>query len=447
MRIGEYYTLAKGNLKARKKRTRINEILLVIALSIFIICNVLVEGVSGFINNQIVDSYMARVINVSTSEDYDKIYNYLSDKYSDDERIQSINRSNATYGSISGFGAQRYQVDIIDKAVVPYLEGNKNISLKGNEIIIPKYIIKTTEDALSTLGKIPYQDGDELIGKTVKLNFDVWHNFSVTYPDGSLGMDSELDGSKTYEFTVVGTYDNISMYEGTPYVFVQEEMANTIKNEIQVYDDDVKNLQEKGGNIVFISKSYKYNSEIISDINKDMGNSDLVEKTEENEEYHDSMMAGNASSQAYVDENLIRFISLVQLIGNVVSIVIFGWTLYSIVSMYIEDISKRKKEYGILKAVGYSSKHLSGIMFAETLIISIKAVIISFLLGLIVIIGGNCFVEYNMNYLWQSLELSFSPLILIGTIIVGIGAPLISYWCGMKKVTEINPIEALKCND
>lgn len=135
------------------------------------------------------------------------------------------------------------------------------------------------------------------------------------------------------------------------------------------------------------------------------------------------------SNEKVIRESFLPIIALVVFIGVIIGVVVMGLTIYSAT---LEKI----KEYGVLKAIGVSDKRLFGIVFEQTLIISVLgyiAGIIFFLLTKFVTFYAVPVVNFDIGLVIYLFI--FGLIILIG--ILSSSIPII-------KISKVDPASVFR---
>ena len=114
-------------------------------------------------------------------------------------------------------------------------------------------------------------------------------------------------------------------------------------------------------------------------------------------------------SQGWVDVICV----IVFFIGIGLSIISFIYSIISISLNMFNSIQKRQNEIGILKAIGYTNKHIKRLILCESLIISFISLVVSILISKIILIILNIFVCNNLSIYMQNLKFDISIQIIV----------------------------------
>ncbi len=412
MEIKECYQFAKVNMKARKKKTRINVALLSVSLLIVLLVNIGIGGLTDYINSSAVQGPAFRTITVSPYSD--KRYDLVKKTFSDDERVEAIDvriqigimetRFSGFEDIMGSLNNAVFGVEYNNIVMKQYFSTDKE--LKDDEIVIPKYIFDADYSIDGPLN-VSYIESDKFIGQ----------NIDFTYKN------------QTYSFKIVGVYDNVLSDNGESKMYVSKSFAQKL---IEGESKDILSTR-----IQILTHSYFETKNIISE---------FYELTD-SKKYTDSSEIENlpaAYTSAGIEDEFITYMEFIKFIGNITGIILMIWSSISIVATYLKDIKNRTVEFGVLKSVGYSNSHLSKILLIETLILSASSIIITLLIGETVIVFSNIFIKYNFNLVWQPMHFELNIGILLIVVIMGLLAPIVAYIVGINKIKHIKPIEALK---
>jgi len=129
-----------------------------------------------------------------------------------------------------------------------------------------------------------------------------------------------------------------------------------------------------------------------------------------------------------------------------INFIILLTTTIAILSTFLATIQERKKEIGLLRAIGATKFHIKKIILTEALIIGFLASTIGSFSGLVMSKVINQYGMQQLEKLAFSSETIFqiSPQIILTSIIFGTMLTLISVYLPARKASNLSPIEALK---
>lgn len=428
----KYIRMARVNLKSRKRKTGFQVAFMTVGLLVMILVNL---GV-GFIYNMNDVMYqvsqkglMIHVSRVLDEGKEDYLYNMLLEKQEQDERISYVERRMDEVGMhIQSLGEDEVSW-IYDEAIVnltnmrnyveDYMTGEMELS--DNEIILPKYIFRTDSDAMDVYGELEYIDCEPYIGRKVKIEVDTTV-YTVT--------SSMKRGKQSYEFKIAGVYDNVKQCTSGNEAYITGGMLEKIKGESEEFAQGVDRsvFGTPAEQVVIIVKDHKYVDEMVEELKE--------------------MNIGIVKPQL-IDENneVDKLLQFIMISGDAIGLLIIMWASISMVLSYLKDIRNRTSEYGLLKAVGYKERDLSRILGMETIIIGSRAILISVVLGEILVLVLNQLIQEKGNILWKYLRAGYTWWQLLLVVAVGLLAPSAAYFFGIRKIREINPINALKSGE
>ncbi|MBT7736920.1 ABC transporter permease [Candidatus Peregrinibacteria bacterium] len=339
-----------------------------------------------------------------------------SDKINEIEKISGVkevypeiqfNNFASLEASIFGFG---FETDAMLFGV-PYNFINADIQTSTNwsksdpyPTIIPKKLLDLYNIALAAPQGLPLLSEDGLIGKEIIL----YPNYSTFFP----GMNVR---NEEIRLEVVGFSDKANLLGVTlPYEFIEE--LN------QTYSDNKESqIVELYVEVEDASMTQKISEEI-----EDLGFSTL---------YLQKNLQDVEAKLSYLSTSL-GFISFIVLLA----------TGLAIISSFLSTIAERKKEIGLLRAIGATKSHIKRLIIGEALIIGLIASIVGSFTGLLISKMINRYAIQTLEQITFSTETLFyiTPTVLIKSIIFGTILTLISVYLPAHKAANLSPIEALK---
>ena len=128
---------------------------------------------------------------------------------------------------------------------------------------------------------------------------------------------------------------------------------------------------------------------------------------------------------------LIAFVA----ISLIVSSIMIG------VITYI-SVLERRKEIGILRAIGASKKNISQVFNAETFIIGLCAGVLGILISLLLLIPGNALIHFLAGTNEVSAVLPAVPAVIL--IVLSVVLTLLGGLIPSKKAAKSDPVTALR---
>ena len=170
---------------------------------------------------------------------------------------------------------------------------------------------------------------------------------------------------------------------------LSELMMSLMTTEVSSYDGNLKNLGyadlDKPGGISIYPKNFESKQKVIDVLD---GYNANMEKVDEDKvisytDYVGTLMSSVTDIINVISYVLIAFVA----ISLVVSSIMIG------VITYI-SVLERKKEIGILRAIGASKKNISQVFNAETFIIGLLAGLLGIIITLLLLIPGNMLIHH-----------------------------------------------------
>ena len=218
---------------------------------------------------------------------------------------------------------------------------------------------------------------------------------------------------------------------------LSELMMSLMTTEVSSYDGNLKNLGyadlDKPGGISIYPKNFESKQKVIDVLD---GYNANMEKVDEDKvisytDYVGTLMSSVTDIINVISYVLIAFVA----ISLVVSSIMIG------VITYI-SVLERKKEIGILRAIGASKKNISQVFNAETFIIGLLAGLLGIIITLLLLIPGNMLIHHLAGNVEVSAALPLAGgvvLIVLSVILTLIGGLIPS-----KKAAQEDPVTALR---
>ena len=273
--------------------------------------------------------------------------------------------------------------------------------LLDDQMIIPKFLILDTINDISNTAV----SGEQFVGQ----------NVTVSYA----GM--------TKTFKIVGTYDSSKIMQN--YCYISEdnvtEMAKALEKENYIYCQVLLKDQEQ---------VEKYQKEIGSLIwERYAGNFGAFEPSVQR--------TANIKDK----ETAVSFFNFVLSMASVLAVVALLWTGLGILLSQLKQLNLRKSEFGLLKAIGYQNRQLSGMLRIEALMFSARILLIAGVLTVVTVLVYTGWVLFFVSGLYHSIFLpKFTLILLLPILVAAMGIPLAAYEFSARKMKKIVPIEALR---
>jgi ABC-type antimicrobial peptide transport system permease subunit len=391
--------LALKNITNRKFRTAINIFVISIAVGIFVMTYSLSENINKIAHQEILDKSIQNEIDVTAYNKED----FLT--YNDILTIKQLKNVNYVTPKESIFvGIMTDMDDINNNVIAATLEGI-------NFNAINSYICAGNIDDSEHCCVVPQM----FVGKDI-----------VYYGESLLGTEIEfeytLEKGKVVKFTrtVGAIYDatNLDLAENTILLDsddLEKALASVYKISTQQYIQQNQYLE---------IKVYVADENIVDETRDEIKN-----------------LGYNAIDINDKQNNVIGIVKYILWIGSGISIIIKILACSSIASMMLNSVNSRRKEIGILKAIGMENIHIRKIFFDEILIICILSMLIGVggaQIGLM-LMSNRAADIFNMVF---SKNLSMKGLLIGG--VMGIIVPLIFAAIPIFKAGKIEPAKTMK---
>lgn len=417
-------------MKRKRKTDMRNGITLTISLILVFSINNLMLSVTDFIHDMTCNFINARTIEVNiprTEAAREILFSFLRDRGS----VESVTLSANYLYKPDGIGERLAEdVEGLEKAGVgiysykeesikPYLITKDCKSPEGYEVIIPKYILDGDMDSAAADEK--YIDGEEYLGQTI---------------DGDLYRNSSWS---RVSFTVIGVYDNVAVGYGKKFLISPDTMA-----ELEGQGYEGLDLESMTASQTMCWYSYEVTV-------KDAGQLGALEAglNEIREQFVLPAADGSEVVEFYyyrrvtMNPVFVLICGAILFGGNFIACLLLINTVINMVYTTEHDIRERRKEFGLLKALGYQDEEVKKILLKEKAKLSVIALAVTLALGCVLLIISNIIAHGNLNIYYRSLSFTIHPVIAVFTFGGAIIAPAAGLLVGARQLERLNPIEAL----
>ena len=219
---------------------------------------------------------------------------------------------------------------------------------------------------------------------------------------------------------------------------LEDLMSSLMSKEISTYEQNMKNLgyadKSEPFEIELYPKSFESKDKLgglIKDYNKKMKASGQKNKTIAYTDIVGTLMSSVTEIVNALSYILIAFVG----ISLVVSSIMIG------VITYI-SVLERKKEIGVLRAIGASKRNVSNVFNAETFIVGALAGVIGIIITHILLIPMNMIIKYLGDGIEMTAYLPFSSALIL--IAISIVLTLLGGLIPAKKAAHQDPVIALR---
>lgn len=402
----------------KKMSAQKNTAVLVVSLFLLLMVNNCIGGLNDFVKSCMLNYLENRTLMVGYSEgqfDYDKVRSFIGAQ----EEVQAYFESgqhDVTVEDIylDGESAGNYiRVEVYSAEVMGSYMTDNISQLADNEVIVGKYTNFGATGIVDIHTDTKMIDMESYIGKMITCK---------------IVKDNPRE-EKEYSFRIAGVFDNIKA--GKPGVFyvnekMHHDMLDVCDFHISITDDNGVEVDRQ--RMIYFQVTTK--------------NKDTIEilRSKIKQEFYGIITLHPINYPDIV----VYFLTGMILVGN---FIIFFFLINSISSViYVTEdmIYKRRREFGILKAIGYRDKDLRNLLLKESLRSSGKAIVVSALAGFAAFGIFRLYVRKGMNLYFTALSFSIKPHTFLLYFLTAFGVPLIGFWYGYRHLKNLSVIDTLR---
>lgn len=168
------------------------------------------------------------------------------------------------------------------------------------------------------------------------------------------------------------------------------------------------------------------------------GSNDTVISDNIEKKYPDDLSTITAEEQAEMINSAIDILNIASLAISALAIVIGG---IGIINTMIMTVYERTKEIGVLKAVGWKSKRILGMILGETLVLTLVSGVVGTIFGIVISELGMILIGSSGP---QSLTLAYNPSTFLMAFGVAILVGVIGGIYPAYRASKLAPTEALR---
>lgn len=359
-------------------------------------------GMAGYVDSRTVDVY----VEDGQDESAVKLFQFLEENtelYSWEEKEKAFFTILLENGStFEGVHTESYNY----KAVKPFLLTDGCEELSENEAVIAKYLLQSGADISTADTDEEILDGEEFLGQT---------------------LTCSVRGA-TCEVKIVGVFDNVTAGMGAGLLMDAAELK-TVKSGTQqsvVYDEDGNAWTvNTGGQTVY--------SVVLSEYGL---LTSFMEKMDE--------LGLTAISMSEMDPAMTKMMQGIALLANFILLALVYDTILNMIYSSEHDIRVRRKEFGLLKAMGYRDGKIALLLLWEKTadILIVLAVAFAFNTGMIFLL--EWLKEKYLNIFFSALTFVPGAGTVALTVAIGTLAPFAGFLAGSIALRKLEAIGALK---
>ena len=168
------------------------------------------------------------------------------------------------------------------------------------------------------------------------------------------------------------------------------------------------------------------------------------------DDYNSRMEAGGEEEKVITYTDMVgTLMSSVTTIIDIISYVLIAFVAISLIVSSIMigvityiSVLERRKEIGILRAIGASKRNISQVFNAETFIIGLCAGVLGILISLLLLIPGNALIHFLAGTNEVSAVLPAVPAVIL--IVLSVVLTLLGGLIPSKKAAKSDPVTALR---
>ncbi len=400
MKIKEAYSMARNNIKSRKKIGSTLFTILFFAMFVYVLLNSMVHSINNYIDfNQ--ETPTTRHLVYEADSKNDTLYQDLINACKDLEHVIGVNPyTQHEFVDVEG---------IIDNAklnmtIYSYSENYADYLIEGslpkeNEVLLPHYLYSSYSNS--------YRDLSKYIGQEL-----------------TLYVEDENDEIHTYKCKVSGTYDNIFSSTGNLTMIINSDDAVTISELSNIgIEDKLQSLMEDSGNYdssTYFGFEQKYYYAVCIDEYKNM--------EDVKDAIYDKLGVSTPKELTIDDNEATKTFTYIQYIVLLIIVIILVAVTIMMVILFGKDIRGRKKEISTYLVKGYAKNDLIQILSFEYIARLVPVYIFSVIMAQIMLTLENIGIKNWFSLEFKPLHMELSPLALISGLVIMIIIAGASVW-------------------
>lgn len=427
------------NLKLNKKRTIVTIIGIILATA-------LITAVAGMVT-----SFRQTLINWTIKTDGNYHYSFKNVP-SEDLKYIKYNRNVENYYLTQDIGyaklneskneykpylyVKAYSSSALKNAPIELIEGH--LPQNENELVISEHII--------TNGKVDYKIGQKIsldIGDRLSENLKL----DQQNPYSENEEEIKVKSNKTYEIVGIMKRQRIGVepYSAPGYTVITYFDDENINGDTDIYV--LLNQNKLKERYKFLASTLNIPEDLAEKTVKDTITIEELDKLNETAKY-----------KFEINKDLLRFqalefgdsiLSTLYALSIIIIFIIIATSVFCIRNSFAISITEKMKQYGMLASVGATSKQIKKNVFYEALILSVVAIPIGVLCGMIAVF---IVLKIITSILAESLNgMIFVYSIPWVAIVISVMLAIITIFFSAKKsakrAAKVSPIEAIRSNE
>ncbi len=429
-KIWEYITQGYKNTKTQKNKQRLSLLILSLSFVVYIVVNS-IAGSANDSRESILSApeYRSLTIYADDNKHREILYQELLKEQKTNEKITDVRyRTGIFFTSLVNI-EKYYGIDELGvslnhylSAISEYTVSGRTDNIKEDEIILPEYIYGVGEKT-----NYEYYKGSDLLGEIITIQTE------------NVFTKEKLN----YEFKVVGTYDNVKSMSEKNFYVEHLKLSEINEDTFKISEEEKKEFIDNNGYEEYVIRSNSNFNNMIS-VYIGLGY-DLQESSDEIiNNLRNKGMTFWSQVHPGLDEEITNYFNEVIIVGNLIAGLLLIIAIINIIVSSINEVRNRLWEFALKKTMGYSFKDLFSILLVERVINLYKSIVVAIIVTLIIVAGGNYWIQelfaYGKQFYELKLDMQASSISLIIMIITSAIAVI---FC-IPVVLKTNIIKTLK---
>ena len=444
MKIREIIRQGAEEERCQRKYSRLTLVFMSLAVIVFVVVNSIAGSVRDSVES-LLDRPMGRVLyTVGFKEEMEEAYSQLQISLAGSDIIGDIFFSSPSKtfewkdsGDVVGKEKENAEFYPFYNRLSDYICDGQAVKPEYGEVILPKYLY-----GMGIYDDYNYADTGELVGKEI-----------------TIIVDNADTGERMEEILkVVGTYDNIKSQCQTYFLINDRQMVDWYCFAHQVTEEQIAAAEEKiaqqqeelgeefqkaidefyGGDIEAYKKEYLgIQTYVCVYINQgyDM---------EEARELFQDIVGQTGLYELEPDSSLMLYLEFIIYMGNLISLLLLAAAFANILIMVSSEVRRRKGEFALKRAVGYTLGNIFAIFSAGKFFCFIKASLYAVVITGILILGGNYIIQSVFPFYLRYIRLSYDFMVILLSAAVAAAGTLAGMLTAVPMIIRIDMASVLK---
>jgi putative ABC transport system permease protein/lipoprotein-releasing system permease protein len=381
--------IALRQVLSRRRQTLFAILAVALAVAVITVMMAMLSGFQAELVKSSIENNPHIVVNSQKEGDFVHLYNYISTKIGEKPGIVAV--------------SPKY----LGEAALEYRNNAEGVSLQGIDPVAEDTVMRLSKDVI---------DGDFLsLARTrhgILLGDKLAENLEIKIGDH---VEAVFPGSQTTSFKVIGLINT-----GTE---ADEVIAYARLDSVQRFFNETGVVSTIGVRVV------------------DPYQAELIANSIENETGLDAVSWIEANAE------ILNLLNTQMVLVNLFYILIYGIAGFGIANTLITIVAQRRREIGILKAMGASQRSIMAIFLFQSVILGAIGLILGTILGYIATIALQNYeiqVPQEMYFGLQTLPLQVEPLNFVYATFFAFIINAISGIYPARKAAKLDPVRAIE---